>query len=154
MNATLGRMVLMMVLGLGLSPALADNVGPREPTSKPAASNRRDALAALEKKLLGAWHGGPCEGNYTFKDDGTFTLDSFTPGGNILTGTWSIRWDQLPPTLVVTCNTSDFKKRDPKRNEYEYLGKPRELKLMELTSDQFVYQYPEYPGDIRNNRHD
>ena len=70
-------------------------------------------LAALEQKLLGTWWGGPCVGNYTLHANGTYELRKFSPGNNTLTGTWSLRWDSLPPTLVVTCKNSDFKATRP-----------------------------------------
>lgn len=119
------------------------------PTSGPA---KGAELAAIEKKLLGAWKGPPCAGDYTFNADGTFDVRHFTPGGNTLSGTWSLRWDALPPTLVLTCTTSDFKKKDPGRAEYEYLGKARELKLVELSSDAFVYRLPNDKSEQRNSR--
>jgi len=107
------------------------------PASQPTGAEMAE-LAALKRKLLGDWRGGPCVGDYTFNADGTFELRNFTPGQNILTGTWTLRWDALPPTLVVTCRTSDFRKRDPSRPEYEYLGKALELKLLELDGDTLV----------------
>jgi hypothetical protein len=109
----------------------------RAPASGPA---RGDELAALERKLLGTWKGRACAGDYTFDRDGTFKLEHFTPGGNTLTGTWSLRWDALPPTLVLTCETSDFRKKDSSREEYEFLGKPVELKLVELSNDTLGYR--------------
>lgn len=147
-----------LLLQLTLCPVIAGDTGPSSPAapatkssgSAPVAGDKGAELAALEKKLLGAWQGGPCEGNYTFNSDGTYEVDSFTPGGNTLTGIWFIRWDGLPPTLVVTCKTSDFKNHDPTRDEYAYLGKPRELKLIQLTNDSFVYRYSDYPEDMHN----
>jgi RNA polymerase sigma factor (sigma-70 family) len=125
-----------------------------DPIPKTAESGKSDELAALEKKLLGNWKGGSCEGDYIFNADGTFDLRNFTPGNNTVTGTWSIRWNALPPTLVLTCKTSDFKKKDPTRPEYEYLGKALELKLLELNEDAFVFRYPYYAGDMRYKRPD
>jgi len=106
------------------------------PTTKPT----RD-LAALEQKILGFWQGPACGGDYTFNPDGTFVMENFTPGQNRLTGTWSIRWDALPPTLLVTCKTSDFKKKVPDRAEYESLGKSREFKLLELNDKSLTYRW-------------
>src|SRR5687767_9235047 len=80
------------------------------PATQPAAAGKGGELAGLEAKLLGNREGGACVGDYTFKSDGTFELRHFTPGGNTLTGTWSVRWDALPPTLVLTCKTSDFRR--------------------------------------------
>jgi RNA polymerase sigma factor (sigma-70 family) len=134
-----------------MSPPSTATNGKTEP---PAGKARDSQLAALEKKLLGNWKGGACEGDYTFSPDGTFGLRHFTPGGNTVTGTWAIRWDALPPALVLTCKTSDFKKKDPTRAEYEYLGKALELKLLELNGDAFVFRYPYYEGDMRYKRPD
>lgn len=106
-----------------------------------AAAEKPDRLAALEQKLLGTWIGPACGGDYTFKSDGTFEVAYFTPGQNNLTGKWSIRWDALPPTLLLTYKTSDIKKRDPDRIEFEYLGKTREGKTHELNSDTLVYRF-------------
>jgi len=78
----------------------------------------KESPVALERKMDGGWKGGACMGDYTFNRDGTFEVQHFTPGNNTLTGTWSLRWDALPPTLVLTCKTSDFKKKDPSRQEY------------------------------------
>jgi hypothetical protein len=112
------------------------------PASQPAGPAKGGELAALEQKLLGTWWGGACVGNYTFNADGTYQLRNFTPGNNTLTGAWSLRWDALPPTLVVTCKTSDFKVRDPNRKEYEYFDKTLEIKLVELSSDVLVLRFP------------
>jgi hypothetical protein len=113
-------------------------------TASHAEDKKPDALNALEKKLLGVWSGPACGGDYTFNADGTFVMVNFTPGGNKLTGTWSIRWDALPPTLVLIAKTSDFttKPGAGNRQEYEYLNKPLEVKLLELNDKSFRYKYP------------
>ena len=109
-------------------------------------------MAALEKKLLGAWEGPPCGGDYTFKSDGAYVCTHFTPGDNTLTGRWSLRWDALPPTLILTCETSDFKKKTPNWPEYEYLGKAMEVKLLELNDDTLVYRSPKDQWEWRGER--
>jgi hypothetical protein len=109
-------------------------------TAAQTADNPKEVPIALEKKLLGAWQGPACGGDYTFNADGTFEVKHFTPGNNTLTGAWSIRWDALPPTLVLTCKTSDFKKKDPSRPEYEFLAKALELRLLQLDSEHLAYQ--------------
>jgi hypothetical protein len=119
------------------------------PASASTATGKGAELAALEQKLLGAWKGAACAGDYTFHADGSFRCRNFTPGQNTLTGTWSIRWDALPPTLVLTCKTSDFTQKDPTRPEYEQLGKALELKLVELSDQSFAYQLPRVAGDTR-----
>ena len=96
----------------------------------------------MEKRLLGTWNGPACGGDYTFNADGTFDVQNFTPGRNRLTGTWFVRWDALPPTLVVTCKTCDFTKMDPTRPEYRYLDKAREFKLLELNGDALALWTP------------
>ena len=73
-----------------------------------AAEKPSDALGALEKKLYGIWDGnGPCNGKLVLKSDRTYERKLFGPGGNNSTGTWSLRWNALPPTLTLNCKTSD-----------------------------------------------
>jgi len=149
MRTTFAPCVLFaLLLQIGTNAVPAQNV----PATRPAGPVKGGEAAAIEQKLLGAWKGPACAGDYTFNADGTFECENFTPGGNTLTGTWSIRWDALPPTLVLTCKTSDFRKRDPTRSEYDYLGKARELKLVELSGDAFVYRYPNDKFEWRNSR--
>jgi hypothetical protein len=99
-------------------------------------------LAALERKLLRTWRGPACGGDFTFRADGTFDVRNFTPGQNNLTGTWAIRWDALPPTLLLTYKTSDIRARDPDRIEFEYLGKTSEAKIQELNDQTLVFRLP------------
>jgi hypothetical protein len=108
--------------------------------SSPPLSTKGSELDALEKKLLGTWYGPSCGGDYTFGRDGTFVLQHYTPGNNTLTGTWAIRWDALPPTLLLTYKTSDIQTRDATRSEFAYLGKSRPLKLFELNNEEFAYR--------------
>ena len=112
-------------------------------TTAQTADKPKEAPVDLERMLHGEWKGGACVGDYTFNSDGTFELQHFTPGNNTLAGTWSLRWDALPPTLVLTCKTSDFTKKDPSRQEYEYLGKALEVKLTQLNDEDLAYQYPD-----------
>jgi hypothetical protein len=103
-------------------------------TSAQAAGNPPDAAAALERKLDGVWKGGPCVGEFTLKADGTFERSHFSPGNYHVTGTWKVRWDALPPTLVLSCRTSD----DP-----DAVGKVSEVKLIQLDDKILAYQYPD-----------
>ena len=66
-----------------------------------------EALAALESKLHGTWRGGPCVGDLRFNADGTYERRHYSPANISSTGTWSLRWDALPPTLTLKCKTSD-----------------------------------------------
>src|SRR6266511_2288512 len=77
-----------------------------------AEQSRKDQgmeLAVLEQKLLGAWKGQtPCTGNFYFRADGTYELKGHGPGLSDFAGTWKVRWDALPPTLLLTCKTSEI----------------------------------------------
>jgi hypothetical protein len=87
-------------------------------------------LAALEHKMIGAWQGQTgCAGNFLFRADGTYELKGYGPGGDDFAGTWKVRWDALPPTLVLTCKTSEIP---------EELGK---LKLIQLDDETLKAQY-------------
>src|SRR5688572_25898464 len=76
------------------------------------ADKPREPLVALEKKLHGMWESGrDCVGDLTLRADGTFERLHYSPGNNKLTGTWELRWNALPPTLVLTCKDSDERDR-------------------------------------------
>jgi hypothetical protein len=65
-------------------------------------------LTALERKLHAEWIGqGPCDGRLTLRADGTYERRRCGPAGINSAGTWKVRWDALPPTLVLICKTSD-----------------------------------------------
>jgi hypothetical protein len=145
MKMTFASCVLVaLALWIATAPAADGKLGAGAPEG--------GELAALERKLLGTWQGGPCVGDYTFNADGTFELRHFTPGGNTLTGTWSLRWDALPPTLVLTCRTSDFRKKDPGRAEYAHLGKALELKVLQLDGDALVLRFSSDKKERRYER--
>jgi hypothetical protein len=155
MKSVSAASLLIAILVHCANPAQAQEV-PASRSSGPAEGGK---LAALEKMLLGTWFCGPCVGDYTFSADGTFEFKNYTPGDNTLTGTWSLRWDALPPTLVLHCKTSDMKKGAPAQPEYEYLGKTLELKLLELNGDSFAFRFPkdkkaEFPNDKGKRRYE
>jgi uncharacterized protein (TIGR03067 family) len=107
-------------------------------SSAHAADKPKEAQVGLERKLHGAWRGPACGGDWTFAADGTFDAEHFSPGGSTLSGTWEVRWDALPPTLVRTCKTSD----DP-----DLVGKKWESRLIELGDEALAYQDPDqYPS--------
>ena len=109
------------------------------PVPPPAAKPERD-MAALEKKPLGEWSGqGPCVGGLTLGADGTFKRTLHGPGGNNSAGTWAVRWDALPPTLVLTCTTSDSP---------AYLRKT-EVKLVRLDDGGLAFTHPDSPKPAR-----
>jgi hypothetical protein len=146
MKTTIAACALVALLA---SAAAAPPV-PGEPPAKAAGPGEVGRL------MLGAWQGGSCMGDYQFGDDGTYVLSNYTPGGNTLTGTWSIRWDALPPTLVLLCKTSDIKTKGgrphPDRIEYEYLNKPLEVKLIELNAEHLVFLMPDGKTQISHDR--
>src|SRR3954466_11743802 len=75
----------------------------------PPGKERGKELAALEQKLVGAWEGQTgCAGNFLFRADGTYELKRHGPVGDDFAGTWKVRRDALPPTLVLTCKTSEI----------------------------------------------
>jgi len=90
-------------------------------------------LAVLEKKVLGAWRGQTgCDGNFLFRADGTYELTEYGPAPHDSAGTWKVRWDALPPTLVLTCKTSDIP---------DQVGKTTEVKLIKLDDKSLAIEY-------------
>src|SRR5690348_8603134 len=87
------------------------------------ADQSSNELTSLEPKLYGGWTGGACQGEFILGVDGTFERRHYSPGRNQLAGTWEVRWDALPPTMVLNCETSDAQ---------EYVGKTWEVKLVHL----------------------
>ena len=93
-----------------------------------------DDLAALETKLLGNWRGDePCSGSLDILPGGKYERKMRGPGGDTSTGTWALRWNALPPTLVLTCKTSD----DP-----DEVGKIVETKIVELDDAKLAIKDP------------
>ena len=110
---------------VGRAPSAAHSTG------KPA--SHQPALEPLERALHGAWGGiGPCDGTLTFRPDGTYERRHYSPGGYRVGGTWVIRWDALPPTLVLTCETSDGP---------HLVGRTVAVKLVRLDGDALAYQH-------------
>jgi hypothetical protein len=98
----------------------------------------------LERKLLGAWLGtGACDGRLTFRADGTHEWGGHGPAGRNSAGTWDLRRGAPPPTLVLTCKTSD----DP-----ELAGRHREVKLVQLEDGALAFAYPNNPKPTRYTR--
>jgi hypothetical protein len=89
-------------------------------------------LAVLEKKMVGAWKGRGCDGNFLFRADGTYELTQYGPAPYDTAGTWKVRWDALPPTLVLTCKKSE----DP-----DEVGKTLEVKLIKLDAKSLAIKY-------------
>jgi len=101
--------------------------------AEPLAKDRGQELAALEKKLIGVWHGRTgCAGNFCFRNDGTYTLTDYGPAPYDTAGTWRVRWDALPPTLILTCVKSEVP---------DEMGKATELKLTRLDDQGFAVKH-------------
>jgi hypothetical protein len=93
----------------------------------PASRDGKDTPVAQEKKLVGEWtKGGACIGDISFRPDGTYDRKHYSPGNNTLKGKWKVRWDTLPPTLVLTCEESDRE---------DLVGKKWEVKITRLDDD-------------------
>ena len=101
----------------------------------------KEPPAALEKKLHGMWEcERDCVGDLMLRADGTFERLRYSPGNNKLAGTWEMRWNALPPTLVLTCKTSD----EPDRFS---VGKIFEVKVIQLNDEALAYENPNERGD-------
>jgi hypothetical protein len=90
-----------------------------------------DPAAELKRKLPGDWTGAsPCDGELTFRADGTYVRTGYGPDGLNSAGTWEVRAGTRPPTLVLTCGTSD----DP-----DDVYKVAELQIVKLDDTSLVY---------------
>jgi hypothetical protein len=115
-------------------PMVALLVGSVVPAAPAPPGGRAEAApVGLERKLCAAWQGGACVGTLTLRPNGTFERRHYTPGNNTLTGTWAVRWDALPPTLILTCTDSD----DPRR-----IGTKEAVKVTRQDDAALAFQSP------------
>ena len=78
---------------------------------------------ALEQKLVGNWKGqSPCGGRFIFRADGTYELKEYAPPPTTARAPGKC-WNALPPTLVLTCKSSEVP---------EEIGRTTEVKLLRL----------------------
>jgi hypothetical protein len=104
----------------------------------PAGKEPGKNLAALEEKMLGKWKGqSGCAGNFVFRANGTYELTGYGPAAFEMAGAWTIRWDALPPTLVLTCRTSDVE---------EVVGTSTEFKLIQLDDSNLAIERTKESG--------
>ena len=108
-------------------------------TSGQTADKPQEGPVGLERKLHGRWKGPACGGDWTFASDATFSVNHYSPGNNELTGSWEVRWNALPPTLVLTVKSSNA----PERIK---VGESWEVKLVQLNDEALAYEWPENPG--------
>jgi|GEM_PF-6759786 len=91
-------------------------------------------LAALGTKLHGSWVGGPCEGQLTFRADGTYEWTHRGPAGFSESGTWAIRGEPSAPVLILKCKKSTHEDR---------IGTTVEMKLNRVDETGFMFTCPE-----------
>jgi hypothetical protein len=123
------------LLAVATGAALFSSDGPARLDAYPAPSKTTGKdVSELEEKLHGIWigHGG-CVGEFTFRA-GIYERRNEGPAGVKSSGSWEIRWDALPPTLILKCTKSRFK---------EMVGKTLEVKVVQLDDKTFSYQSPE-----------
>jgi hypothetical protein len=90
--------------------------------------------ADVEQKFLGDWKGkAACQGDLSLTADGTFVRTDCGPGGIRYAGTWKLTWDALPPTLVLSCETSD---------DADRVGRKEEMKVQQLDDKLLTVTYP------------
>jgi len=106
---------------------------------------RIEKLAALEQRLHGTWKGGACMGELTFWADGSYERTHYSPGNNFVTGSWEVRWDTLPPTLILTCETSNAPDRIKP-------GETTEVRIVQLDAEALHYQFPGEEHFVRYER--
>ncbi len=106
--------------------------------AEPPAKERGKELAALEQKMLGTWKGQTtCDGRLVFRADGTYELTEYGPANDDSKGTWKVRWDSLPATLVLTCETSEIPTE---------VGKTAEVKLINMNDTSLAIEYANQNG--------
>jgi hypothetical protein len=88
--------------------------------------------------MLDAWKGQTgCDGSFLFRANGTYELREYGPAPYDSAGTWKVRWDALPPTLVLTCKTSEIA---------DEVGKTTEVKLTKLDDKCLAIEYANQNG--------
>ncbi len=106
--------------------------------AEPPGKERGQELAALERKMVGAWKGQTtCDGRLVFRSDGTYELTEYGPASDASQGTWVVRWDSLPATVALTCKTSEIP------NE---VGKTTKVKLIKLDDKSLAIEYANQNG--------
>jgi hypothetical protein len=100
-----------------------------------AAGKRGNDHTTRYKNVIGAWKGQTgCAGDFLFRADGTYELKGYGPTGTNSAGVWKVRWETLPPTLVLTCKASDFA---------EEVGQTTEAKFVRLDDESLAIRHPD-----------
>ena len=96
----------------------------RAAPAETSGDERGNEVGATDQKLLGTWKGQTgCDGRLVLRSDGTYTLTGFGPGHYDCAGTWKVRRNAAPATLVLTCTASGLP---------DVVGKTTEVKLIQL----------------------
>ena len=111
-----------------LALLVAASVIPTTHAHRPGQADQRPV--SLERQLWGTWRGAACAGELILKANGTFARRHYGPAGHSLSGTWAVRWDALPPTLVLTCRDADWPGD---------IGTAEEVKLVRLDGEALAY---------------
>jgi hypothetical protein len=120
----MNRTVLLLVVPLAFATAGGTEEKPQE------------SPIALERKLVGEWKGtAACQGDLVLNADHSLELRNHSPGNYRLKGKWAVRWDALPPTLVMSWTTTT----EP---DHRSEGKTWEVKLVQLNDKVLMYESP------------
>jgi hypothetical protein len=99
----------------------------------PLGKERLKELTTLEQKIVGVWEGQTgCAGNFHFHADGTYELKGYGPAPYDTAGTWTMRGDALPATLILTCKSSELA---------DEIGRTKELKLTQLDDGNLAVEH-------------
>jgi hypothetical protein len=127
-------MKLIVFLAILLATGLVQSI-----LADPQHVEQGKLLTALEQKILGAWTGQTgCAGGFLLRSDGTYELTGYGPAPYDSAGTWKVRCDTRPATLVLTCRASEIPQE---------IGQTSELRLIEVDTDRFAVQRGKQDAD-------
>lgn len=111
------------------------------PVQVDAKTRKGEKLTAIERQLVGKWLGrGGCAGDIEFRADGSFTRTNNGQAGIRLDGTWVLKWDALPPTLVLAAVGNDG------------TDWTQTLRLVRLDNKALAYRFPNLKGESTYGR--
>ena len=109
----------------------------------PMTTSRTDAPISRRSALAGLGAGGLALALATTARPAAAQEGAGDLAGHPLTGTWAVRWDALPPTLVLTCKDAD----DPR-----YIGTTEAVKLVQLDDAALAWQRAGVEQPVRFER--
>ncbi|HKA08390.1 MAG TPA: hypothetical protein VKD71_14115 [Gemmataceae bacterium] len=115
-------------------PVIAVLAGLAQPVlAAPLGKERAKDVTTLEQKIVGSWDGQTgCAGKFVFHADGTYELTGYGPAPYDSAGSWIVRWDALPPTLILNCKSSKIA---------DQIGRTTELKLTQLDDGNLAVEH-------------